>query len=313
LIVAMTGPTISIGLGARGLRDRDFLSLSDPYVTIARPDTGGGFRVVRTSETKKNTLNPDWNDFLLVESELNGNNKELKLRIQVFDDDGKIGPDKRDQHIGTGFFSLKELEAAALVNAGLPLTDGKRQKTTGQLLVRSFKEHFTGHSTSSGIYGNMAGIYAGGATNTAQHTVNTGGYPQVRGPYPQVGGPYPQGGGQYPQGQDSDILGNWARINRQMQNDRQRGAIFPQDGGTFPQVGGVLPHSYLQGGGVHPQGGLYPQQENFQQGGAYHQGGAYPQVHTHPPEANLYPSLGSTFPQSNNNPGSAGGFFIPNM
>merc|ERR1719318_391031 len=291
----MTGPTISIGLGARGLRDRDFLSLSDPYVTIARPDTGGGFRVVRTSETKKNTLNPDWNDFLLVESELNGNNKELKLRIQVFDDDGKIGPDKRDQHIGTGFFSLKELEAAALVNAGLPLTDGKRQKTTGQLLVRSFKEHFTGHSTSSGIYGNMAGIYAGGATNTAQHTVNTGGYPQVRGPYPQVGGPYPQGGGQYPQGQDSDILGNWARMNHQMQNDRQRGAIFPQDGG------------------VHPQGGLYPQQENFQQGGAYNQGGAYPQVHTHPPEANLYPSLGSTFPQSNNNPGSAGGFFIPNM
>ena len=55
-IVAMTVPTISIGLGARGLRDRDFLSLSDPYVTIARPDTSGGFRVIRTSETKKVNL-----------------------------------------------------------------------------------------------------------------------------------------------------------------------------------------------------------------------------------------------------------------
>ena len=55
-IVAMTVPTISIGLGDRGLRDRDFLSLSDPFVTIARPDTGGGFRVIRTSETKKVTF-----------------------------------------------------------------------------------------------------------------------------------------------------------------------------------------------------------------------------------------------------------------
>ena len=53
LIGDMTGPAISIGLGARGLRDRDFLSLSDPYVTIARPDTSWGFRVIRTSETKK--------------------------------------------------------------------------------------------------------------------------------------------------------------------------------------------------------------------------------------------------------------------
>ena len=92
----MSGPTISLGLGARGLKDKDFMSVSDPYVTIARPDATGGFTILRTSETKKvgiawylcviiltgsqNTLNPDWNDFLFIEQELNGHDKELNLR-----------------------------------------------------------------------------------------------------------------------------------------------------------------------------------------------------------------------------------------
>ena len=49
----MSGPTISLGLGCRGLKDKDFLSVSDPYVTVSRPDASGGFTVLRTSETKK--------------------------------------------------------------------------------------------------------------------------------------------------------------------------------------------------------------------------------------------------------------------
>ena len=49
----MSGPTISLGLGARGLKDKDFMSVSDPYVTVSRPDARGGFTVLRTSETKK--------------------------------------------------------------------------------------------------------------------------------------------------------------------------------------------------------------------------------------------------------------------
>ena len=80
----------------------------------------------------------------------------------MHDDDGKIGPDKRDQHIGTGFFSLKELEAAALVKACLPLTDGKKQRNTGQILVRSFKEHFPGQAPSSRMYGNAPMPYSQG-------------------------------------------------------------------------------------------------------------------------------------------------------
>ena len=62
-------------------------------------------------------------------------------RIQVYDDDGKAGPDGKDQLIGSGFFSLKELEAGSIVSTSLPLTDGKRSKSPGFLVVRSYKEH----------------------------------------------------------------------------------------------------------------------------------------------------------------------------
>merc|ERR1711874_749659 len=75
----MSGKSISLGLGARNLRDRDFFGVSDPYVVISRPNPSGGFTKIRTSETKKNTLNPNWNDFLFTESELNGYDKNLKL------------------------------------------------------------------------------------------------------------------------------------------------------------------------------------------------------------------------------------------
>ena len=75
----MSGKSISLGLGARNLRDRDFFGVSDPYVVISRPNPAGGFTKIRTSETRKNTLNPNWNDFLFTESELNGYDKELKL------------------------------------------------------------------------------------------------------------------------------------------------------------------------------------------------------------------------------------------
>ena len=75
----MSGRSISLGLGARNLRDRDFFGVSDPYVIISRPNPSGGFTKIRTSETKKNTLNPDWHDFLFTEAELNGYDKDLKL------------------------------------------------------------------------------------------------------------------------------------------------------------------------------------------------------------------------------------------
>ena len=62
------------------------------------------------------------------------------VRIEVYDDDGKPGQDKKDDIIGTGFFSLKELEAAGILQSQLALSDGKAKKPTGQLLVRSYRE-----------------------------------------------------------------------------------------------------------------------------------------------------------------------------
>ena len=58
----------------------------------------------------------------------------------MFDDDGKKGPDGKDDIIGTAFYSLKQLEAAALLKTPLPLSDGKAKKPTGEILVRSYRE-----------------------------------------------------------------------------------------------------------------------------------------------------------------------------
>ena len=63
----------------------------------------------------------------------------LHFRIEVFDDDGKKGPDKKDDRIGVAFFSVKQLEAAHLIKSTLNITDGKKGRVTGKLLVRSFK------------------------------------------------------------------------------------------------------------------------------------------------------------------------------
>ena len=94
------------------------------------------------------------------------------FRIQVYDDDGKKGPDAKDQLIGSGFFSLKELEAGSIVNTQLPLTDGKRSKTPGFLVVRSYKEHQTGgrQQTQPGV------------GYPAQPNAGYGGYPRQAGP-----------------------------------------------------------------------------------------------------------------------------------
>ena len=49
----MSGPTISLGLSGRSLKNKDFLGKSDPFIMISRPVLGGGFKLILTSETKK--------------------------------------------------------------------------------------------------------------------------------------------------------------------------------------------------------------------------------------------------------------------
>merc|ERR1712080_526722 len=60
-------------------------------------------------------------------------------KSEVFDDDGKAGPDGRDKLIGVGFFGLKQLEAANTVQSPLEIKDGHSGKSRGQIMVRTFK------------------------------------------------------------------------------------------------------------------------------------------------------------------------------
>ena len=53
----MSGRTVSLGLGARKLKDKDWIGKSDPYLTISKPETSGGFTLLRTSETKDVSTN----------------------------------------------------------------------------------------------------------------------------------------------------------------------------------------------------------------------------------------------------------------
>jgi len=131
------GPTISLGVGARQLRDRDWLSKSDPYLVISKPSVSGGFHVLRKSETKKNSLNPDWADFLFNENELSQHDLDLRLKVEVFDNDYGSS----DQLLGVAHLSLKQLEAAALLQNCLPLGDGKGKNKAGSLVIRSFSRH----------------------------------------------------------------------------------------------------------------------------------------------------------------------------
>ena len=131
------GPTISLGVGARQLRDRDWLSKSDPYLVISKPSVSGGFHVLRKSETKKNSLNPDWADFLFNENELSQHDLDLRLKVEVFDNDYGSS----DQLLGAAHLSLKQLEAAALLQNCLPLGDGKGKNKAGSLVIRSFSRH----------------------------------------------------------------------------------------------------------------------------------------------------------------------------
>merc|ERR1712227_527047 len=271
----MSGRTISLGLGAVGLKDKDFFGVSDPYVIISRPNPQGGFSRIRTSETINNTLNPNWNDFLFDENELSGNDKELKLMIQVYDDDGKKGADASDDLIGSGFFSLRELEAACLVSTKLPLQDSKKRKAAGFLIVRSYKEHGYaggqgaggpgyGAPPQTGGYGGPQGGY-GGQPGAGAYGAPTGGYPGAPG-----GGP-----GGYPGGAPGG---------------------YPGAPGGYPGAPGGGAYGAPPAGPYGGPPGAYPQGA-----GGYGGGPAYP-----PQPGPGYPSYPGGYPPSNLPPGPGG-------
>jgi len=180
---------VTLGLGARNLRDTDYFSKSDPFVVVSRPNLAGGFQIIRTSETKNNTLNPDWKDFYFTVDEICNGDTTLNIKFEVYDDDGKKGLDSKDKLIGQGFFSLKHLESAFNVHSNLPITDGKnKQKNKGALVVRTFRYHNMSSPSNNGV-GHVP------SSGSGYHQSSGGsGYPQSSGgasgrpPYQQPGG-----------------------------------------------------------------------------------------------------------------------------
>ena len=205
------------------------------------------------------------------------------FRIQVYDDDGKRGPDGKDQLIGSGFFSLRELEAAAMVKSSLPLNDGKKSKPAGYLVVRSFREHGYRGGPSAGAYGGQTsggsnyGSYPGQAAGVGQQG---GGYPGYPGQASQAGG-YPgyPGSGQ-----------------------AQPGAGYPGPAPGAPQGAGGYP-GYPGSGAPGPQGA-----------GGYGYGGYPPQPQQGQgfPGGQGYPGSDSMFPPNNLPPGPGAGGFMRN-
>merc|ERR1712172_412473 len=147
------GPSISIGLGAQNLRDRDWLSKSDPYIVISRPSTSGSFQVLRKSETKKNCLNPDWADFLFNEREVGPHEQDLRLKFEIYDNDYNSA----DQLLGVTHLSLEQLEAAATLGTSLKIGgSGNGKVNAGNLVVRSFNRH-GGQQSQFGQAGALGG------------------------------------------------------------------------------------------------------------------------------------------------------------
>jgi len=267
----MSSAKVGLGLGARGLKDKDWgPGVSDPYVVISRPSSTGGFQMLRTSETKKNSLNPDWNDFLFTENELNGGDETLKLKIEVFDDDGKKGPDGKDKLLGTGYFSLKELEASATVRSPLQLGDGKKGKRAGDLVVRSVTRHAaTGGAGGAGAYPAPAGGGYPGAPG--------GGYPAPGPGYPPAGQGFPayplpgypaQPGGYPPQpvyppapgGYPAGAPGGYPPAGGQPGYPPAPGGPggYPPSASPYPPAPGAYPPA--PGGYPPPSGFAYPPQ-----------------------------------------------------
>merc|ERR1712010_100718 len=289
--VMNNGPSISIGLGARNLRDRDWLSKSDPYIVLSRPSTTGSFQVLRKSETKKNCLNPDWADFLLTEREVGSHEQELRLKLEIFDNDYNSA----DQLLGGTHLSLKQLEAAATLRTSLKIGGtGNGKVNVGSLIVRSFSRHGGqgGHGGQQSQFG-QAGSLGGGHQGQLSQAGVYRGHPTQGGGL-QVG--YPSQPAGYP-GQPAGYPGQPTAYPSQPAGYPYQSAAYPaQPGGYAPAVNaghpgpGGLPYPAQPAQGV--PGVFYPPSPHSS--GSTLQSG-HQQYHSSQPS---YPPSGPAFPSS---------------
>jgi len=96
---------VRLRFSGRKLADLDFWTKSDPYLVISRPKSTGNFQMIRRTETVWNNLNPDWKLLYISTAELCGDDFNMNLKIEVFDEDRN----SRDDFIGSVDISLSYL------------------------------------------------------------------------------------------------------------------------------------------------------------------------------------------------------------
>ncbi len=108
--------TYQLSLSARGLKDKDAFSKSDPYCVLYQKGMGhGGWMRVGKTETIKNNLNPSWFQRFTVEHA----GSPVFLKFEVWDEDSG-----RDDHLGRAEVALDRIVSSPGMRHEVQLRSG---------------------------------------------------------------------------------------------------------------------------------------------------------------------------------------------
>jgi len=124
---------VRLKFSGKNLADLDTFSKSDPFLELSRPSRQGyNYTSVRKTETINNNLNPNWKILYISLSELCDRDFDMKLKIEVFDEDNTTV-----ELIGDVSLSLNDMLSMAASGTQAPLFMGhKRDKHRGDLYVK---------------------------------------------------------------------------------------------------------------------------------------------------------------------------------
>ncbi|RLN20827.1 hypothetical protein BBJ28_00001010 [Nothophytophthora sp. Chile5] len=134
--------SVELSLSAKDLKNRDFISKSDPFAvlylrsthTVLADEDGRAF--LGQTESLKDNLSPKWTKLFLVEYYFES---QQQLKVEVYDQDSDKAAKLKDQDfIGAAEFSLGQLMGAPGQSGSFLLTRGKHtSKHQGSLLVKA--------------------------------------------------------------------------------------------------------------------------------------------------------------------------------
>jgi hypothetical protein len=134
---------LTIQLAAKGLRNVEMMSKSDPFIEISKKTEGGTWVPCFKSETRNNDLNPVWSPFTIKGTQLNNGDPHRPLLLRVYDYEAN-GAHQLLGEVETSAMALSELSKSG--SPTIPLVNGpsssKKKYTTGdfgEIVVRSFQ------------------------------------------------------------------------------------------------------------------------------------------------------------------------------